>query len=111
MGSLELCSDVHGVYALCALTHAIAGEGEHGGSGESEGETEREHGRVQIESTAPAKEVGHVSAWSGAAMLQGGHTPISMNRWRATMLARWELNWADYRPIWTLGPKEKLHPT
>ena len=47
MGGLVLCSDVHGVLALCTLVHGTEGEREHGGSGESEGETKRELGRVE----------------------------------------------------------------
>ena len=79
-GGLELCSDVHGVRALARGTE---GEGERGGSGQSEEETEKEHGRVQIKATAPVEEVERASAWWGAAVLHGGHAPISTNRWWA----------------------------
>jgi len=70
-----------------------------------------EHRHAQIEVAAPTEEVGRMLVWWGAAVLHGGHTPISTNRWRAMMWARLELNWARYEPIWTLGPKAKLQPT
>ena len=111
VGGLELCSSIHGVRVLCALTRGTEGDGEREGSGECEGETEREHGRVQIEAAVLAEEVGCALAWCGATVLHGDHAPISTNRWRAMMWVRWEPNWAGYGPIWTLGPKAKLQPT
>ena len=33
---------------------------------------------------------------------------ICPSTWREMVWARWELNWASYGPIWTLGPKAKL---
>ena len=82
---LELCSGIHGVRTLCALARGTEGKGEHRGSGESEGETEREHGRIQIEAAVLIEEVGHASAWWAAVVLHGGHAPISTNKWWATM--------------------------
>ena len=83
-GGLELCSGVHGIRALYVLARSTEGEGERGGSGDSEGETEREHRRIQIEAAALVEEVGCKSAWWGAAVLHGGHAPISTNKRRAT---------------------------
>ena len=64
---VEASPVVHGVRAL----RACRGEGEHRGSGESEGETERGFERLLIE------EQGHDHAtrrW-GTAALHGGHAP------------------------------------